>query len=1087
MHSRVYLALLLAVALLAVGVVAHATSITLEADNNRVAPHVAFAVHVNMTENVALNAGTFAVVSLNVTIPDGFSVAYALITYTDNSGAYTAQPLNITWDAAARNLTIYVNVSNVGGTTTVYYNDLNVTLIMVALSSTASGYIKAEYAENGTAVAGSAAEALLEVNATVAPVGFTAGFAPSFSVSSTPFIIAGPVSLEYTLKLLNTTSLPDAYINETLFSSGYIRVCMNSSYTASIESLYTPTSVQATFGSNTTSITINGLIMRLRGLSVTGELKMPSQDYYTMAVVDGASVSGTLEINVSQAAVVAGVEAGTLKLNTSSLGLVYATTVTSGYVNATANNVEVGLLNVNASSSLEFTNASGVTGDEAYLGLVNAPSLTADSAWSVYAYLSKISQATGSVEQYGSSLYDMITSRETSVVVNNLPQPATGDINVTLEAGLNLANWVSGAVSVPEFREVLVYTGVTPEATALVLLPFQNSAQWSYTESFAAPMTVVAVNMTASTARYLAGEATSTSVTLNTTTPFTVIMWAPVRTTEVSSTTLEYGYGVGLINITIAPSLLVTNTIYNASVTLGLSGAKFVGYVAWFDNFLPVQQYRANEAGGEVNVSLNVFTPEYVSAPVYHGIKVGIVVMAPNVTGSYQVNGNIVAEGYGLVEEPASTTLTIREYAAKDAAYIASSPALGVYLGVFAGNEYAPSTTGMLVWYNESAASQVFGKILLTSTSYDIRPYLTEAIVRYTPADRKFALIGMAGIATVEMPTLNITVPLTKVCLVNVKLMTSNLVINSTSGYTGTVMLSNAELGEDTAPLTYVGLNVTAMAASGSKLYAQEAYVNLTTGVFMSGTLNVSGTLVVRHGELAVFYATVNIGSVNELDNGILKIYSPMAAEGAAANYVVERLMNAEVWTGPFYAMVSAATTSVNAVTDYITVSFTSTPSTPTFVVAYNLIPMIPGAPKGYAKAYDIAVVGATPSMVELNLSIPPDYCVIYNTPQKLASIVNVYYYNGAAWVKTSSYAITADTKACRITLAFDSTTLPKASSFTGLPVAIALPPAIVRVGLKDFKPLNIVSPADLLPVYAALAAILAASLAAFYLGARRA
>ncbi len=1062
--------------------IVHAASVAPELDNNVIAVNTPFVLKVNMTQGFVVNASTWSLISLNITVPNGYSIAYILIAYTDNSGAYTAEPLNITWNAAARNLTIYVNVSNTG-TAPVTYNDLNVTLVVVPIAATTT-IMKFVYS-NTTHT--EVAEASLSVNGTTSPVGYTPGLQPSYSVSMTCLVIAGPASLEYTFMLLNTTSLGSGYINETFFQN-YLCVAFNDSYTASIDSLKMPTSVVATFGANTTTISISGVVMRVKGLTVNNELMAPSTGYYEMVVIDGARV-GTLEVNVSKVGIVAGVQADTLKLNTSSLGLIYSTNVSSGYVNATASNAEVGLLNVNATSSLEFVNASGITGAKAYLALVNTPSLTADTAWSIHAYLSKIATTSGSVSVYGASLYDMVTGREASVVIKNLPTPGTGDINVTLEADLDLGRWVAGTTSVPEFREVLVYAGVTPEAKALILLPFQNTAQWSYTTGFETTMTVVAVNMTLSDAYYLAGGANSVSITLNRDTPFLTLMWAPERTTEVAAESLEYGYGVGLVNITIAPSILVADgSKYNASVTLGLSGAKFVGYVIWFDGFLPVTRIKQYESGGEINVTVSVSTPVSITVPVYHGIKVGVVIMVPNVTGTYTVDGRIALNdtSIGLLEKPASTTMTIKGYAGSIAAYIASNTALNVYLGVLVGNDYAAAPSGTLVWFNESIAPQVYGKILLLGTSYDVS-LLREVRVRYTPADNKFALIGMNGVASVQAPLVNVTVPLEKVCLIKVTLTSPGFIVNSTSGYTGMVMISDAQLGSSTSMLQEFNINATTVSIVISKVYATSAYVNLTTGVMLSDTIDV-GSMTLRHGELAVFYSAVNIGTVTLVDNAKLRIYTPTSVAGDAANYVVESVPNATVVAGPSYTVIptTATSASVTILADTIQAQLASAPQVQAYVVVYSIAAPITVPGRGYyVKIYDIAVVGATPSQMVIEAQLPPQYCVVYNAKQ-LAGIVSVYYYSNGTWVKGSGYGAEADITTCRLTITFNSTSTPAAGDFVGLPVAIMLPPAIPLVGLEEFMPLRVVAANALLPVYTALAAIIFASLVALYAGIRR-
>ncbi len=347
-NTRIYLVCVVLAMLAALAVPAAAT-LSVRLDAGGVAPYTPILVTINMSKPLSVAASSTSPVELNltVTLPPGFEVAYVSAWWN----ASAAQPNGVYFDASTRTLVLSVSVVNAPAST---YNDLNATIVLIPVSPSASGTLRAAYVYSGGII--SESSAVLEVNASSVPAP-----TPSLNFSSLPstlnITVAGPESLTAATLLLNATNA--AWLNATLLGNpAAILLDLNESYTGVLStSIGVPSVAYASFGVNTTSITYEAVyvahvpIRYFEAPATRGNLTY-------VALVETLNSTYTLPkliaINSTYAALIGiaapsptsigwSLGASEALINVSRLAVVYKTRVDTLYYNATASGAELHL------------------------------------------------------------------------------------------------------------------------------------------------------------------------------------------------------------------------------------------------------------------------------------------------------------------------------------------------------------------------------------------------------------------------------------------------------------------------------------------------------------------------------------------------------------------------------------------------------------------------------------------------------------------------------------------------------------------------------------------------------------------------
>jgi hypothetical protein len=121
-------------------------------------------------------------------------------------------------------------------------------------------------------------------------------------------------------------------------------------------------------------------------------------------------------------------------------------------------------------------------------------------------------------------------------------------------------------------------------------------------------------------------------------------------------------------------------------------------------------------------------------------------------------------------------------------------------------------------------------------------------------------------------------------------------------------------------------------------------------------------------------------------------------------------------------------------------------------------------------------------------MPLSPSICVS-ESPTKIIKNTIFYFYNLTAgeWQEAKPAAVYYDSASCRVVAKFNATSTPKASDFTGLPVASYTPAPVPVVAVNVYSLAEALAAATAAKLaYAAAAAILVAIAATYLLAARR-
>ncbi len=1091
MRARMLLLLALA-ALIAAIPAAHAQTITLASDGGLVAPFTPTIIHVNMTQALNVTATTVYVV-VNVTIPQGFELLYMNVTYNTTA----AQPVEIKWDPASRNITVNVSV------TSLPYNDLNLTLVLLPVSTSASGTIAATYYYNQSTsyTVLLSASASLSVNATAVPAPYKPMAEISYGYSMLCVTIAGGNEAYAMLQLLNDVQL--SYVNGTLLNDTVLCVAGNETLASSIPllNISMPEYINASFGANTTTAAPAGLV--LVSLPVY-DLEAPTSGSLEVAGVLGSTTTiNYMEVNASNAFLVGG-SASEVHLNATTYMLVYGAVVTDLYLNATANNTEADILSSNVTGTLELVNASGVTGAEAYIAFSYVPAkYTSDTGWGTPTIVLSDTSILGNV--YGSSgllaligVYGTPSASYATVAVTLPPSTGSNTILYKLELGYDkLDAWYTGNVTPAELAGILVKSSYAEQTEAYIYATIPSGYVASYQENVTLPSasTVLAVAVGtggASTRMYCcSGPVTSFAANVSSTNPVMLYLAAPAHKPAIEVAGTSVGNELVVVEADVGPSILLPGA-FNVTLESNATGATLTAAMvnltgsslSYTGTPIVVSRLYGGSSSGVYNATIVVYPPS--GGVLYDGLKVYYELLVPNETTAY----NLTLREYFVSNATpvemtleSSTVYSVSSYARMMGVYVPTPRAAMLYLPLLAAvyNITPVSYVGYGAAYAGNSTFTPYGKLLLlTDLPKEYAPLIE---VKVATADGRFALIGVGGVREVNASIVNVTVPV-KTCFINVKLYADNAVeVNSTSGYIPMVKIVGSEVE---APV--VAVNASTFTVKDSSVSGNVSLAAEYDGVVVGGSL--AGNLTVVNGTVYVFYA--NLSGVTSVSAATtqLKVYLPVAYSGVVAPYLVE-----PVTVAPLAKTVASATGATSATAKAgrvtVTVEFTTAPTTPTYVVAAQLAPT--GAMKppvkgsGSISVADVAVVGATPSKVYVTLPVAPSACIRY-TASQIASMTKFYVYNATLgqWVEVKPASVTVNTAYCTVTAEFNATSTPPASAFTGVPVAAFTPTPLRVVGVNVYPFRYAVAAAESARlVYAALAALLA-TLLAVYLAARR-
>ncbi len=1094
--ALIALSTLLALALL--GAAATAQMITLASDGSLVPPYTPIVVHVNMTQAVTVTASATSpvFVVLNITIPPGFEVLWVNVTYNTTA----ATPVAIKWDAATRNMTVNVSV------TSTPYNDLNVTLVLYPVSTSASGLIKATYYYNQsttyTVLASDTAS--LAVNASAAPV------MPSYVTLNYPklmLLVPGPAAAAAAAQLLNEQQL--SYINSTLINGAVVCLAANQTMVAAVSplSLTVPETIRAQFGSTTTSATPRGIC--ISALPVAA-LTAPTSGNFTAVALYRVTGLASATVNATYAYMLETI-GSEVHLNVSDLAVVYGSSVSELYVNATADNAEAHILSSNVTTTLALVNATGVTGAKAYALLSNiaATTFTADTGWQTldliasYAPNAPATAATASV--YGSSgLVSLLPYGTPSAayahVALSLP-PTT--LTEYYAMPVDLTPWLQGSVAVLELSDVLVRADMANSLKAMLYAITPSSLVAAETETLNCGITnPLIVNVSIGATEVMKAYTASTTVTLTAAIPLQLYLCAPKTTATPEVKAVGIGNEVVVFEYDVGPSILLADHFYNATITinstkvlvlgalLNMTGARVVYYSVPPIEIHTFRAY-ATSAGTEINVTYYVFPPypPTSSALVYGGLKLYVFALLPG-TGEAYSAGVKVYELRSLLEpvEPSTATATTTSVTG-NYAVISSKEALLAY-ALLLNQTYSITPFGLTTYAiafagNNTLAGKLPGEIMLAEDI--VAPNIVINATLPT-AGNMLCIAGYGGMKKLVVKEIAASIPYSVFCLKDLNVTAITIEANAT--VVKTANISAVKICSSVIDAGLLAVNATTLMIKGSDVTAGlvVAMPATSVGVMVGGKL--TGSIDVKSGTLDIFYA--NLSGVTAA-TGSIKVFLPVAYSTAVQGYIAEPLVVKPL----YYNVVNATglTTVKVTVPGGIVVEavYTTAPTTPTYVVAAQLPPSgttkppIPSIP-GSVSVADVAVAGAAPSEIRVYMPLSPSICASEKA-EKIISSTIAYYYDFATgtWVKAKPAEVLYDAPTCHVVLVFNATSTPSVTSFTGLPVASYTPYPMVVVGVKVYSLAGaLASLAAVRIVYAALAALLAAVVAAYLAAWRR-
>ena len=1086
-------AVLAVLAFAALAAVAGAQTISLASDGGLVAPSTLTIIHINMTEAVPVTTASTVFVVANITIPAGFEVLYANITYNTSAAA----PVVIKWDPVTRNMTVNVSV------TSLPYNDLNITLVLLPVSPTANGTIAVTYYynESTTYTAFLAASATLTVNASSVAAPYTPPAGISYG-KRLCVIVAGENEAYALLQLLNDVQL--SYVNGTLLNDTVLCAAANETLATSLPllNISMPAVITASFGTvNRSAAAPAGLV--LQSLPVYELVAPTSGSLGVVGVLGSTTTINYMEVNATSAFLVGG-SAAEVHLNATTYMLVYGSVVDSLYLNATANSTEADILSSNVTSTLELVNASGVSGAKAYIAFSYVPAkFTSDTGWAAPVIVMS-STSILSPDTYGSNelvnlvgIYGTPSAKYAEVAVTLPPSAGSNMIIYQLQLGYDrLSQWYSGAIAPSELSGILVKNSYAEQTAAFLYATIPSSYVASIQGSLALPTasTVLAVEVGtsgASTKMYCCGSpVTSFNVSISPTTPVMLYLVAPAHKPEVEVMGSGIGDELVVIEADVGPSLLLPGTL-NVTLESNATGAtltaamvNLTGSLSYTGTPLVVSKLYGSPSSGVYNATITVYQP--AGGVLYDGLTIYYELLVPNETAAYNLT---LSEYFVSSATPveltveSSTVYRVASYARMTGVYVPTPMAARLYLPLLAAvyNITPISYTGFGAAYAGNSTFTPYGKLLLLTDLPEEDAGLIE--VKVVTADNRFALIGVGGVREVNTSIVNVTVPV-KTCLVNVKLYAGEGVeFNSTGGYIPAVKILGSMVE---APV--VAVNASTFMVKDSSISGNLSLAAEYSGVVVGGSL--AGGLRVVNGTIYIFYANLAGVTSVTVSGGALKVYLPAAYSSAVQPYLVEPVTITPLATG-LAAATGKTSVSVTAGAVAASAEFTTAPSTPTYLVAAQVAPMgvmqPPVTTTGSITVADVAVVGATPSTVYVTFKVSPSACLSYTAGQ-LASITKFYVYNATLgkWVEAEPAAVTASTTYCTVTAEFTASSTPPARAFTGVPVAAFTPiqMRVVGVTVYPFR-LAVAAATAARLVYAAVAALLAAMLAA-YIAARR-
>ncbi len=1107
MESRLLATLMLLAVLAALPVVANAANLYTESDGGVVAPGKPFLLHINMSTAlaVAASSATPQYIVLNITVPSNFAVVAINVTYNDSA----ALPVQITWDPANRNITINVSVVNAAQNE---YNDLNVTLIVVPLAAV-TGKFNATYYHNASAVPTSNYEVIDEGQITVSVDGVSEPVKEynsyTLNYETMVFTVAGDYSLGAIVQVLNDYEL--SWINETMLNRKIVVAVENatSSFTTSSVCLRVPPSITASFGSTSTSASLLGVALILPSVDV-GCLYAPYDQAagkvkgnFTVIVLDSqASQLDAAEVNTTYVVVRGATLTGPDRFNFTTLAVFEGIDATSGQLilNATASGAEAWILSGNlAGATLGLHNASGVNARIVML-FTNVTGATVQtdtySGWSGVAYLTVGNVATSIIWYNDVDLvellpYQYVYQATPAVFHVEFPTgPNAANQLIYYLVNLQFSRWVTEDLYITAFAgRIAVASSAVDEITAqlMVTVPSSMVQQASVSLTKTTPE-VNAVILESSTGVYSASYLVSETATIELVTsanyPLAILLRAPVYSASVSIEGAGYGNESVVIEVDATPSILVLGQDYN----LTLSGAPFKMLVAVANVTLPTGSVntmipRYFEVGANTNLTLTAF-PEFPKT--YDRIVYYVLAKVPNATGTYTLYAwfKHVKLNYAVVS-PASATYTVTTPDTMNAVYISTPMATLLYTLLLnaTGDTVATGSTYPSVSFNyiiNRTALPAPGKLVLLT---DVPSYYASFLafnVSIPTSDNVFALIANTGTRTIWARYLNVSVPLSKVCMRNIELHAGlGIAVNSTTGWIGVLDIEGSSIQAQVS----IDLNA-------STIYAYDSSFSTPTlklaaeynATYIQAGFDVT-TLNVYRGNHYVLYSSLgNVASVNVAPGSELKVIMPLSVSPAVEPYVVETLGGVNV-IALASTLVTGTTASLEAGGAAVSIEYTVAPTTPAVLTLARIVPGMLPPGNGYKTVVDVAVIGPAPARITVDIPLPAYVCTAYS-PSQIIALTKLYFFNATSnsWEPVNASSVTLTPGRCAIRLEFTPTSKPSTANFTGLPVAIVAPPPKKLVGLTEIHPLIIGDEEAAMIAYAAAAAILlAVVLAATY------